>query len=844
MRRFAAVLTAMLTWVFADSASCQESPAVDLQTTATTDQPSLPQEIPLREFLVLPRVGIYGAQVIHQDPIDAQIAAGQWEAPQAGDEVTSAVDGAPAVWEEATADSAGRLSGAATSGGYAFATVDSPEERIMLLDATHYASAFVNGQWHAGDRYGAGGPPLPIKLRQGANSLLFHVASPGFTARLVTPDEEIALSSEDLTLPDALTNGGSKLWAAAPVMNATERPLTGGELRVTIGDDTETTALPPVEPLSLVKVAFGLPEFGRGDEDVTVRVALYLPRADTGSMSPDPTAEIEMTLQRKAPTDTHTKTFVSRIDGSVQPYSVIRASGPADVVSTGLVVALHGLGTNHAEFARNFKPKDWAHVIVPQNRRPYGFDWEDWGAADAMEALANARKELVYNPRRTYLTGHGMGGHGAWMLAMRYPDKFAAVGPSAGWLNTAPPVAEDETRVAAMLRRGSASRLGSQAPRNLMNMGVYLLHGEQDERVSPAQSRYMRSRLGEFHKDFVYHERPGAGHWWGPEGVDWPDMMAFFRERRIPSHKDVRNINFTTANPGSGASSFWATIEQQEEPLVPAHVNLDHDAEKRTFSGRTENVARLSLDLKHLPRRETVTVRLDRSRTVVTRPGRAGKVWLAKNDDEQWELSSPPPRNEKTPRRDGLLKSVFSNRPVLVYGTKGTADENEWAQAKAQYDAQTFWRLGNGRLDVIADKAFKATAEPNRSVILYGNAQSNAAWPALLSTSPVQVRRGSVTVSAQSTARPEAGDDLAVLMVRPRLGSTRASVAVVGGTGIEGMRLTNRLRYFVSGVTYPDVMIMGPDALQKQDGDIRAAGYFGSDWSVTDGQIVWRDLAL
>jgi len=69
-------------------------------------------------------------------------------------------------------------------------------------------------------------------------------------------------------------------------------------------------------------------------------------------------------------------------------------------------------------------------------------------------------------------------------------------------------------------------------------------------------------------------------------------------------------------------------------------------------------------------------------------------------------------------------------------------------------------------------------------------------------------------------------------------------VGFVGGTGIEGMRLTNRLRYFVAGVAYPDLMVFGPKTLVDGTEDIRALGYFGNDWKVDTGEIVWRDVAL
>lgn len=100
---------------------------------------------------------------------------------------------------------------------------------------------------------------------------------------------------------------------------------------------------------------------------------------------------------------------------------------------------------------------------------------------------------------------------------------------------------------------------------------------------------------------------------------------------------------------------------------------------------------------------------------------------------------------------------------------------------------------------MIPDDQFQAAAEPDRDVILYGNAQSNSAWSRLLANSPVQVGKGFIRVGQ----REEKGEDLACLFLRPRPGSDRACVGVISGTGIAGMKLTDRLAYFTSGVAYP-----------------------------------------
>ena len=116
-----------------------------------------------------------------------------------------------------------------------------------------------------------------------------------------------------------------------------------------------------------------------------------------------------------------------------------------------------------------------------------------------------------------------------------------------------------------------------------------------------------------------------------------------------------------------------------------------------------------------------------------------------------------------------------------------------------------------GRSKCCPIRDFDPRREPERNVILYGNADTNRAWSALLADSPVQVRRGEVRFGTHV----DKGDDLAALFVYPRPASDTGLVGVVSGTGPVGMRLTDRLRYFVSGVAYPDLLIFGPGVLTE-----------------------------
>jgi hypothetical protein len=214
-------------------------------------------------------------------------------------------------------------------------------------------------------------------------------------------------------------------------------------------------------------------------------------------------------------------------------------------------------------------------------------------------------------------------------------------------------------------------------------------------------------------------------------------------------------------------------------------------------------------------------------------PSSQVRIWLVKQNGK-WQCSNQPALAQKGPHRYGPFKEAFQNHVLFVYGTRGSTEENAWAFAKARFDAESFWYRGNGSIDVIPDSKFDSASEPDRNIILYGNADTNLAWKTLLLGSPVQVRRGELTLANFQ----EKGDGLACLFIRPRPGSDRALIGVVTGTSLSGMRLTDRLPYFLSGVGYPDVIVLSADVLRRGLPGVRLAGFFGSDWSLARGEFL------
>jgi len=862
-------------------------PALALAATSGAALPHI-QEGPIvpGRAVVIGGVTRGGRDPFPVDAVQKLIVTGQWRSPRVGDTVETPFGTRVFAAIETGLDGVFRHN--SLRGGYASVAVTSGQARVMLLEARGHSMVYVNGEPRTGDPYGYGYVRLPVPLRRGENEMLFACGRGELGVKLTPLRSEIMLDCADATLPDLVRGEGGDPWGAVAVINGTHGVARSLELVAKAASGRMVRSrLPAIPALGVRKVGFRIP----GARDVKAQeteIALTL-RGKAEDRTDDlDTAMIKVRVRGVG--ETRKRTFISGIDGSVQYYAVVppRPEPPDDLRDKGswpwlttvgtfrtgleaagilglnaygyaqmierearrrlprpaLTLTCHGAGVEAIGQAASYAPKRGMWIVAPTNRRPYGFDWEEWGRMDALEVLANAQAELGADPSRTYLTGHSMGGHGTWHLGVTFPNLFAAIGPSAGWISFQSYAGGvrfgEATPIQRVLRRATAQSDTLSLAANLKPLGVYILHGDKDDNVPVTEARAMAAKLKEFHTGFTLFEQPGAGHWWGAPSdpgtgcVDWPAMFDLFRRSTIPRADETRQVDFTTMNPGVSSTMRWLTILQQQKALEPSSASIRCDPVGKRFVGVTSNVAMLFLDTEAFDRGSVIALELDGWKgDVPTAEGGRG-ICLSRTTDG-WRTVQPPSADQKLPGRSGPFKEAFSRSFILVYGTAGNDQENAWSIAKARYDAETFWYRGNGSPDTIADTDFEARRYRDRSVILYGNADTNRAWQALLGASPVVVRRGSVQLGKRSIE----GADLACLFCRPKPGGDGAYVAVVGGTGPVGMKLTDRSPYFLSGTGYPDLLVWSPEALSSGAAGVRAAGFFGNDWSVDRGDFAF-----
>jgi poly(3-hydroxybutyrate) depolymerase len=129
----------------------------------------------------------------------------------------------------------------------------------------------------------------------------------------------------------------------------------------------------------------------------------------------------------------------------------------------------------------------------------------EWSEKDALNVLDLVRKEYPIDANRIYLFGHSRGGAGAWYLAQKHPDWWAAMANSAAGI--------------------SANGYQSVPYERLKGLPFMIEVGDQDPALSATRISVKLAR--EHGLDPVYVEVPGATHE-TIVAIEEPQVFDFF----------------------------------------------------------------------------------------------------------------------------------------------------------------------------------------------------------------------------------------------------------------------------------------------------------------------------
>lgn len=164
-----------------------------------------------------------------------------------------------------------------------------------------------------------------------------------------------------------------------------------------------------------------------------------------------------------------------------------------------LLIYLHGgsaRGTDtislysSGPFDQVYRGREFPFIIVsPQCPKFIRWSTENWFESFYSEISEKYRIDT----NRIYLTGMSLGGSGTWYLAVKYPEKFAAIAPMSGFT--------------------SHNEYINKNIERLKNMPIWAFHGKLDDVVQFEETERIVDKLEKENTNLKFTIEPEVGHW-------------------------------------------------------------------------------------------------------------------------------------------------------------------------------------------------------------------------------------------------------------------------------------------------------------------------------------------
>ncbi|MBM4354344.1 MAG: hypothetical protein FJ109_11210 [Deltaproteobacteria bacterium] len=726
------------------------------------------------------------------DPIGPALDAGTFVPPTGPGKDSYGIQ-----WYETVPGPNGQMGYAGYSLFYAVARFDLPLPTRLLVRADRFYQVYVNGSPQPGDPYMTRAHRTPGRGLAGENVVVAsaYMAVKDPEVELFTLDSEVYFNLSDVTAPDLVAGSLDEQWLGIATVNLSNHRLRDVSARVIgSGHFEETEVVYPSLPASAVtQVGFKLvpasaPGAGGEKWPVTVRLESY---------SLDWSYEKTLELSTAAAGAPYKRTRRSNVDHSVQYYGVNPPSGPADPFGGddpgyALVLSLHGAGVQGIGQAQAYGQKEWTYVVAPTNRRPFGFDWEEWGRLDGIETLEDTMSAFGVNPDHVYVTGHSMGGHGTWQFGVHFSDRFRVIGPSAGWSSFYSYGGSNKPTGPFARARASSDTL--QYVGNLANRAVYVIHGDKDDNVPISEAYLMAEAVEPIADEFYFHIQPGAGHWWdgdaapGADCVDWPPLFEWMHDRM--HDKPELDFEYKTPSPWVNGTYSFVSVRSQIDPYEDSIVESESSDEGKTVAVSTSNVRGMVLDGKALKEKGVAKLVVD------------GKDVALASGPIEWGL-----QDGKSPSVQGPLNQVFHRPFCFVYPNGGSGIYRDYVQ----YLVSTWNIIGNGHACALSVGKVTPAIRKQYNLVYVGVPRKEVPVPDSI---PFDWSDKAVSIGGKDFP------DATLLFVFPEEG--HLSAALVADK--DAARLLYWEQPFSSRSGLPDYTSW------SQDGVV-AAGYFDGDWT-------------
>ena len=733
-----------------------------------------------------------------------------------------------------------------------------------LVDLQNSGGFRLNGMPYQGDSYGHNLWKQPVVLKEGRNEFRVGFSYRGsFALRILPVESDVLFVAQDATLPCLVRGQEQRLMFSVPIIDATTRWVREPWIRLSSeipGLEGAYASDAPAPPLGVLcfQVPAGpavtLPADFEADE-VEVKVE-FLVGKDGPVLGSD-----TLKFRVRDPSESRRETFWSQSTNSVQYYGLKPPKDYDPERQYALVLSLHGAGCEAGGQVDAYEAKDWAFVVAATNCRRFGFDWQDWGSLNVLETLAAVGMRYPIDENRVHLTGHSMGGHGTWFNAFVYPDLWADAVPSAGWTTFGlyvpmflrKDVTLGEPRANLIWNLAMRDDNTLMLTENALNLPMLAVEGSADDNVPPQQPKMLVDLLVRRGYDITYHEEPGMGHWWdlpdtpGTDCVDASWVNDFWRKHE--RNPWPQKVVYRTHNYSMNNRAYWVTIDRPLRAYSDVRVEAEVTA-PREVRVETTNVEGLTLRLpekliggiKAVPEAGVihggkVIVNLDREGFVLE-PASEDTYSFHRGERGAWQLGEVAvPPGAKTRESYGPWKQAFMRPFVIVYGTQGTDEEDEWTLALAGAYAHAWWYRANGGLTIIADTEPVPTMDEYPNLILLGGPKMNAMTARLEPKLPIKLADDGVVVGTRFIR----GRDLAAKFVYPNPERPDTLVLVEEGQSLAGFKRVFSFTEIYSGAGFPDWMVWEDEVKLTGLGGACAMGFFDMNWRFSPDLTFWSE---
>jgi dienelactone hydrolase len=453
--------------------------------------------------------------------------------------------------------------------------------------------------------------------------------------------------------------------------------------------------------------------------------------------------------------------YVSKIDGSVQPYGLVV---PESYTNKGpgrfrCDLWFHGRGENLSELNFISDRTRNAGQITPEDTivlHPYGRYCNAnkfAGEIDVLEALDSVKKRYRIDEDRIAERGFSMGGASAWQFAVHYPDRWFAANPGAGFSETPEflKVFQQESLQPTWWEQKLWNMYDSPGwCINLRHCPTVAYSGEIDRQKQAAD--VMEKALAEKHITLTHIIGPKTAHAIHAQSkVEIEDRMKSLA--RNGRERTPLKLDFATYTLCYN-KLHWLTIDELGEhwrqSVVSAGVYQDALAKPNSpgyfITIEPGTATAFSIDFSAGETPFPIIARLDISigdqtlETPRASTDRSFRVSVHKVGD-QWRLGKRP--DDGLRKRHGLqgpIDDALMDKFIFVRPTGKAWNEatGKWSVAELERAIEHWRRQFRGQAQVKDDKDIKPEDIASANLILWGDPGSNAIMKQIADKLPIK----------------------------------------------------------------------------------------------------------